>query len=471
MQLVITPEESGRLDLASSEPVEVLMERAGLAVALAAVEMGAGYGARVAVLAGTGNNGGDGYVAAKYLARRGCAVTVHTLGPPKEGNAAAQKVADAAKAAGVRVEPLGKPEAVDLLIDALFGVGFSGSLPDVASSWTEIDAPVLAVDVPSGLDAASGEVPGEAFTADRTVTFHAFKPGHLLGEGPERCGVVTIADIGLRGGKAAMLVCGEADAARPPRPRKSHKWSAGSVAVVGGSPGITGAPMLAARGALAMGAGSAAVVCPRALQPTYAALSDDVMTRGVGSGSRFTGDDVDAVIEQARRFDVMVIGPGLGLGQDRFVEGLLSGWDGPMIVDADALNALQGTEALAARTAPTVITPHAGEFRRLTGQDADYRVAATLPEEMGVVVLLKGNPTFVLGSQVWAVRSGGPELATIGTGDVLAGMVAALWARGLSGEAAARSAAFWHGRAAAELSQHMTVTAGLLANVVGQYAW
>ncbi len=218
MQLVITPEESGRLDLASSEPVGVLMERAGLAVALAAVDMGAGYGARVAVLAGTGNNGGDGYVAAKYLARRGCAVTVYTLGPPKEGNTAAQNAAGAAEAAGVRVKPLDQPEAADLLIDAMFGVGFSGSLPDVASPWTEVDAPVLAVDVPSGLDAASGDVPGEAFTADRTVTFHAFKPGHLLGEGPERCGIVTIADIGLRGGKAAMLVCGEADAARPRGP-------------------------------------------------------------------------------------------------------------------------------------------------------------------------------------------------------------------------------------------------------------
>jgi NAD(P)H-hydrate epimerase len=471
MQLVITPEESGRLDLAASEPVENLMERAGLAVALAAIDMGAGYGARVTVLAGTGNNGGDGYVAAKYLAGRGCAVTVHALGPPKDDHPAAQKAAAGAAAAGARIKDLGKPEPADLVIDALFGVGFTGSLPDVAVPWTELEVPVLAVDVPSGLDAGTGEVPGEALTAERTVTFHAFKPGHLLGEGPERCGTVTVADIGLHGGKAAMLVCDAVDAARPPRPRTSHKWSAGSVAVVGGSPGITGAPMLAARGALAMGAGSAAVVCPRALQPTYAAISDEVMTRGVGSGSRFTGDDVDAVIEQARRFDVMVLGPGLGLGQDRFVEGLLSDWDGPMVVDADALNALQGTEVLSARNAPTVITPHAGEFRRLTGQDADYRVAAMLPEELGVVVLLKGNPTFVLGSQVWAVRSGGPELATIGTGDVLAGMVAALWARGLSGEAAARSGAYWHGRAAADLSEHMTVTAGLLANVVGQYAW
>ena len=196
MQLVITPEESGRLDLASSEPVENLMERAGLAVALAAIEMGAGYGARVTVLAGTGNNGGDGYVAAKYLAGRGCAVTVHALGPPKEDHPAAQKAAAGAAAVGARIKDLSKPEPADLVIDALFGVGFTGSLPDVAVPWTELEVPVLAVDVPSGLDCDTGRCASDVFRADETCTFVAAKPGLLAPEAQRFVGRLHVLDIG-----------------------------------------------------------------------------------------------------------------------------------------------------------------------------------------------------------------------------------------------------------------------------------
>ena len=470
MQLVITPEESARLDQASNVPVETLMERAGLGVALAAAGLGAGYGWRVAVLAGKGNNGGDGYVAARYLAGRGCAVTVLALGSP-DPNSAAGEAARRAVAAGVPISDFGEPEAADLIIDALFGVGFRGSLPELAVPWVHHQAPLVAVDVPSGLDAGTGTVGGEAFTADRTVTFHALKTGHLLGNGPEHCGEVKVVDIGLEGGEAELLICEEGDALRPARSRLTHKWAAGSVAVVGGSPGITGAPLLAATAALEMGAGSVALICPRALQPTYAAASAQVMTRAIGNAARFETEDVSAVLEAAGRFDVLVLGPGLGPDQEDFVAGIVSGWDGKLVVDADGLNALSGPGLLAERSAPTVITPHAGEFRRLTGEEADYRAAALLPDAAGVVVVLKGNPTFVLGRERWVVRSGGPELATIGTGDVLVGMLAALWARGLDADTASRSAAFWHGRAGADLARVGTVTAGDLSSSVGRYAW
>ncbi len=468
---MITPEESGRLDAAAAEPVDSLMERAGFGVAGVAAEMGAGYGTRVVVLAGKGNNGGDGYVAARALARRGAHVTVQALGIPGDETSPASRAAARARSSGVRIESLTGPVTADLVIDALFGVGFRGELPASVVPWIDPPAPVLAVDVPSGLDAATGTVGRAAFTAERTVTFHALKPGHLLGEGPERCGGITIVDIGLVGGVPALLVCDDGDAPRPPRPRTSHKWSAGSVAVVGGSPGLTGAALLAATSALHGGAGSVAVICPGALQPTYAAMSAAVMTRGVGDGRRFGKEDVAAVREEAARFDVMVLGPGLGRGREGFVAGLVEAWEGPLLIDADGLNALRGTDLLAARDAPTVITPHAGEFARLAGTQPDHEAAAALATAAGIVVVLKGNPTFVTGAERWAVTSGGPELATIGTGDVLSGLVAALWSRGLPAETAARSGAHWHGRAGADLALSGTVTADALATAVGRYAW
>ncbi len=469
MQLVISPAESARLDAESALPVEELMERAGLGVAIGTARVGASYGDRVAVLVGTGNNGGDGYVAARYLARRGCAVTVYALAPPATG--AAKQAESRARAAGIAVVPLAAPEPADVIVDAVFGAGFGGEVPPEVAAWMDHPAPVVAVDVPSGLDAGTGYVAGDAFTAERTVTFHALKPGHLLEDGPDRCGRVEVMDIGLVGGRAELMVCDESDAPRPARERRSHKWSVGSVAVVGGSPGITGAPLLAATSALQFGAGAVTLICPRALQPTYAASSAQVMTSGVGSGPRFLTEDAAAVLESAARFDVLVLGPGLGAGQQEFVEEIVAGRSGKLVVDADGLNALDGPAALAERAAPAIITPHAGELERLTGERAGYIVGAGLTDSAGVVVVLKGNPTFVLGPERWVVRSGGPELATIGTGDVLAGMLGALWARGLGGEVAARSACYWHGRAARSLSSTSSVTAEGLVGAVGAFAF
>ena len=270
MQPVITPAESSRLDAVSADPVEVLMDRAGLGVALAAAEMGGGYGSRVTVLAGTGNNGGDGYVTARYLTRRGAAVTVEALGLPRDASSAAGLAAAAAKAAGVRIVPLGEPTPCDLLVDALFGAGFRGELASDVALWTDLDTPTLSVDVPSGLHAGSGLVEGAAFTADRTVTFQALKTGHLLGEGPDRSGRITVVDIGLIGIRPELLLCEGEDAPVPRRGRDAHKWSAGSVVVVGGSPGITGAAMLTATAALHGGAGAATIACPGGLQRLYA---------------------------------------------------------------------------------------------------------------------------------------------------------------------------------------------------------
>ncbi len=468
MRLVITPEESNRLDAASEEPVEILMERAGLGVALAAVDLGVGYGSRVVVLAGRGNNGGDGYVAARYLQNRGALVTVHALGYPRGDYSPARLAAIRAAAADVKIVDFGTPEPADLIIDALFGVGFRGELPEIVLPWLDHDAPVLSVDVPSGLQAGTGEVAGSAFVADATITFHALKPGHLVGEGPERCGVVDTVDIGLVGGEPELRLCDIADAPVPHRPRTAHKWSVGSVAVVGSTRGMIGAGVLAAQSALNAGAGSAAVVCPAAMQSQVAGMTPGLLTKGIGGGGSFTAADADEVLEHAERFDVLVLGPGLG-EDDGFTAEIVARRKGKLLLDADGINNLDGVGALAERRDDTIITPHAGEFQRLAGKAASYQAASEVADETGAIILLKGNPTFVLGGEQWAVTTGGPELATIGTGDVLAGMVSALWACGLDGEVAARSGAFWHGVAGADLASRRTVTATGLMSAIGEF--
>ncbi|HZJ48303.1 MAG TPA: NAD(P)H-hydrate epimerase, partial [Acidimicrobiia bacterium] len=343
MEPLIIPAESNRLDLASDDPPELLMERAGLGVALTAVEMGIGYGSRVIVLVGLGNNGGDGYTAAKHLARRGVQVTIRTMGFPRGEHSPARKAATAAARAGVRIGPMSDPEDADLLIDGLFGVGFHGSLSDVAVPWTRLDIPVLAIDVPSGMDATTGTVENAAFYADATVTFQAAKTGHVLGEGPERSGEVFVFDIGLGEPRPELKLCEAIDAPEPVRTRHAHKWSVGSVAVVGGSPGLTGAAMLTARSALTAGAGATAIVCPGSLQPVYATMDPGVMSVGVGDGDRFVTADASAVLQAAARYDVLAVGPGLGPVDAGFVHGLLEGWDGPIVLDADGLNALNDT--------------------------------------------------------------------------------------------------------------------------------
>jgi NAD(P)H-hydrate epimerase len=468
MEPLIIPAETKRLDLASSDAPEILMERAGLGVALTAVEMGIGYGDRVVVLAGRGNNGGDAYTAAKHLARRGVHVALRSMGFPRGEHSPARKAAAAATTAGVKIEPMGEPEEGDLLIDGLFGVGFHGALPDLAVPWTRLDIPVLAIDVPSGMDATTGTVENAAFYADVTVTFQAAKTGHVLGEGPERCGEVFVVDIGLGEPRPEMMLCESIDAPKPVRTRHAHKWSVGSVAVVGGSPGLTGAAMLTARSVLAAGAGAAAIVCPGSLQPTYATMDPGVMTIGIGAGERFSPPDASSVLDGAARYDVLAIGPGLGPVDAGFVEAILGGWNGPVVLDADGLNALDGIGALS-RIDDTIVTPHTGEFNRLTGVEATHEAAASLAAETGATVLLKGNPTFVTdGGATWVVATGGPELATIGTGDVLTGMAAAYVAGGLPADVAARSAAFHHGAAGAALADARTVTATALVDEIGR---
>ena len=276
-----------------------------------------------------------------------------------------------------------------------------------------------------------------------------------------------MADIGLPDVVPEMWLCDEEDAPLPVRSRTAHKWSAGSVLVMGGSDGLDGAATLTARAALRAGAGAVMIACPPTVEEKV--RSPEIMTRAIGNNSYLSVPNLPAVLDLANRFDVVIIGPGMGSnpGLQGFVKGFLREWKGPVVADADALNALEDVDDLR-REGETVITPHAGEFHRLTGQPASYRSAIRLAEHTRVTVLLKGAPTFVMGEERWVVNSGGPELATIGTGDVLAGMIGAFLAAGLDPATAARSAAFWHGKAASDLQRTRTVTADQLVDHLPQ---
>lgn len=421
---VLTPEEMKAVDAAAPEPLDVLVARAGAAVARAAVRLlGGTYGRRVVVVVGKGNNGADGRWAADRLGRRGVRVVVIDAGD-----------------AGVRLP------ACDLVIDAAYGTGFHGSY---AAPAPPPGALVLAVDIPSGVDGLTGEAGEGAVRADATVTFAALKPGLLLGAGAERCGRVSVAGIGLDVSGARMFVVEDADVAAglPPRARSSHKWQS-AVFVAAGSPGMAGAALLAGRSALRAGAGNVRLGIPGAdiglLAPALGELVGIPLP-----ASRWAGDALTA----AERCKALVVGPGLGRGEETAgeVRRLLAEAPQPAVVDADGLAAV-GDGSPGARV--RVLTPHEGEYRLLCGSapGAD-RVGAVraLAVRTGAVALLKGPTTVAAGpdGEVRFVTSGGPRLATAGSGDVLSGVIGAFLACGLDGLDAASLGAHVHGGAGA----------------------
>lgn len=426
MQPVVTVAEMREADAAAPLPVEILIERAGRAVAnralrmLAAGRASAAYGARVVVVAGKGNNGADGRAAGRVLAARGARVAV--VGPGDD-----------------------LPDGADLVIDGAFGTGFRGSYDAPSTS-----APVLAIDIPSGVDGDTGTATEGAVTAHRTVTMAAWKPGLLLGDGPGRSGVVDVADIGLPVRSRAHLV-EDADLAwLPARPRDTHKW-ASALWIVAGSPGMRGAPALCARAAQRTGAGMLHVGSPGLLASEHPAGE----AVAVGLADRAWEE---TVLGELGRFRALVIGPGLGRADAtaESVRRLVGQAAVPTVVDADGLNALGRPDGLRpAGAAPVVLTPHEGEFARLAGSapGAD-RIGAVraLADRTGAVVLLKGPTTVVAapGGRVLLAAAGDARLATAGTGDVLSGIIGAFLAAGVPALEAAALAAHVHGRAAAQ---------------------
>jgi ADP-dependent NAD(P)H-hydrate dehydratase / NAD(P)H-hydrate epimerase len=397
-----------------SHDVEAMMERAGRAVADAVLRR---YpdARRIAAVCGKGANGGDGRIALRVLAEAGR-------------------------------ETSEELDGADVVIDALFGTGFHGSPRDDAAQLigriNTAGVPVVAVDIPSGVDASTGEIAGEVVDADVTVTMHAPKLGLVVAPGRFHAGEIEVADIGVDAGETRHRRVTEEILGLVPRKQEGDtKYSAGSVLVVGGSPGMSGAVCLAAEAAFRADAGYVAVATHAETLPVVEARVLEAVKAPL--------EEVDRL---AQRATAVAVGPGLGRGDEQrtLVRRLLRELQVPVVVDADALFDLEPDDW----PAPRVLTPHSGELARLLDrEDVDeHRLDAVqaAAERFGCIVLLKGADTLVAapGDGVLVSDSGTPALATGGTGDVLTGIVAAFLAKGLDAPLAAAAAAFAHGRAA-----------------------
>jgi hydroxyethylthiazole kinase-like uncharacterized protein yjeF len=413
-----------------------LMERAGAAVALEAMRAYP-HARRFAVVCGSGSNGGDGRIAARVL-----------------------------REAGLEAVETDAVEGSDVVIDALFGTGFHGApRPEAAALIERINAcdlPIVAVDLPSGVDASTGEVAGAAVRATLTVTFQVRKLGLAVAPGRFHAGDVVIADIGLGAVETAGRRATRALLQQVPlRGARDSKFTAGAVLVVGGGPGTTGAPVLAAMAALRADAGYVTVAVPSACLPIVEALALEPVKRG------FDWEDAEeTIMNETVRANAVAIGPGLGRSAEAhaLVARLLARLELPVVVDADALFGLEPVR----RAHPTVLTPHVGELARLLDRDSAWVDAHRLEaarvgaERYGAIVLLKGADSIVQAPQGGPVvcDAGPPSLATAGTGDVLTGVVAAFLAKGLEPVSAAAAAATAHGLAAAAAPHQAGLVAG-----------
>lgn len=438
---IVTPAEMRAIDAAAPEPLEELIARAGWHVArVARTMMGGVYGRRVAAIAGPGNNGADTRIAAEIL--RGWGVSVELLAP------------DATTV----------PNA-DLVIDGAYGTGMNRPYqpPLVAES-----TPVLAVDIPSGLDGLTGELLGDPLVATRTVTFAALKPGLLLGAGPDRCGDIEVVDIGLDVSHATAWEIADVDVvdAMPRRRRDDHKWKH-AVYVIGGSPGMYGAPLLAANAALRTGAGMVWCGLPGQQAP---AISSEVVFTGLPA-ERWS----EQVAATANRFSAFVVGCGMPAGSGNDVGtthdvGVMARLDVPTVVDGGGIRALGPQDEVGQFTPQLVLTPHDGEYESLMGERPGpdrFDAARSAAKRTGATVLLKGPVTIVASPDGTCIAStaGDERLATAGTGDVLAGIVGALLAGGVEPALAAAMGAWLHGSAAQTQGLHGFVASDLLAGV------
>jgi NAD(P)H-hydrate epimerase len=462
-----------------------LMETAGRAVAEAVARLSPEGPVRV--VCGKGNNAGDGLVAARLLGEMGFAAEVLLLWPADELSVDAKANLDRLGGATEvgEGEIAARLAGSGAIVDAIFGTGFAGAPREPAKAAIEAigtaredGAPVIACDIASGVDAATGEVAGAAVEADFTITFHGAKVGHYVAPGKWATGELGVAPIGIPPGAPAPRAAGviEPDvlALAPRRGAQSTKFSSGQVTIAGGSRGLTGAVRMSSTAAIRAGAGYATVAVPADLEPIFEAAEVEVMSRGIGDTPGRLGteaaEDLRAAFEKAA---AGVLGPGLGRDEDSLAlaREVAPRIEAPLVIDADGLNSFAGQlDRLASRPAPTVLTPHAGELGRLLERESaevNARRLAAAKEAAawsGAVVVLKGDDTIVTDGERVAVNAlAAPGLATAGSGDVLSGITAALLARGLEPFAAACAAVIAHARAGREAARRL----GTAESVIG----
>jgi len=480
--IVLRPDEMKRVDQLAIKrgfPEFLLMETAGRGVALKAVElMKKNRGKNVLVFAGKGNNGGDGLVAARYLHNYGFAVHVFTFGPEKEFKGSSLKNYHLCCLKGIEIEEINIEESdlqmiigfSDLIIDAILGTGLSGPAREPAATIINMinntSKMVLAVDLPSGINGETGKVPGNAILADYTVTMAYPKTGLLLYPGRKYSGEIEVVDLGVPDDYAFEVNPGhfslsreEAAALLPVRQPDGHKGTFGKVAVIGGSPGMSGAPGLTGMAALRTGAGLVKAGVPAEIEPAVSYFSPELISLilpelNTENHTKYDNKVLDKLMEES---DVLAIGPGLGRaeGVKDPVSRVVRDFKGPLIIDADGLNAIDKLHIFKEREEVSIITPHPGEMARLLGmsieevQENRIENARSLAISYGIHVVLKGASTVIAlpGGNIYINLTGNEGMATAGSGDVLTGVLAGLLAQGLKAEEAAVLGPYLHGLA------------------------
>jgi ADP-dependent NAD(P)H-hydrate dehydratase / NAD(P)H-hydrate epimerase len=478
-----------------------LMERAGRGLAeLVAKRVPEGV---IAVVCGHGNNGGDGFVAARLLREAGREVDVQLIGGPgRELRGDVRASCERLPGAPPRLFNPGSLIEVAGIVDAVLGTGSTGvprgdalDAVETMAAAAERGIPVIACDVPSGVDASSGEVAGPAVHAVATATFHAGKPGLWVSPGKQHAGEVAVVEIGIpaddrpdrkgEGDAAIGLIGDRVLAGLPERSHRTTKFDGGSVLVCGGSRGLTGAPSMAAEGAARTGAGYVTALVPASLNLVFELRDAEVMSVPLAdSDGALAPEAAEQALARCERADVLVLGPGLGRGEGAaaFARELALHAPLPLLLDADGLNAHAtgaALQRLAGRTALTVLTPHGGELARLLGIDSDAVRARRLAcareaaARAGAIVVLKGDDTLVVEGtrppqrgRVGVSRGDAPALATAGTGDVLSGVIGALLARGIEPFHAACAGVELHRRAGRLVGARVGVEGAMARDVI-----
>ncbi|MFW6237651.1 MAG: NAD(P)H-hydrate dehydratase [Halanaerobiales bacterium] len=494
--ILLRPEEMARVDkytIDSGFPEILLMEAAGRGVSEMAAEK-TKHGAKVVVVAGSGNNGGDGFVSARFLAMWGREVTVVLAGDPEGIEGVAKTNLELIKNRKVQIltfsdvrEKEIKKVLVesDLIIDALLGTGLEGEVRGSYAKLIELInstlPPVLAVDIPSGLDGKTGEVHGRTVKADLTATMAYMKIGLCVYPGRKYCGEISVVDIGMTNKALEPVNCdtfmlGEEEAATllPGRSVTGHKGTFGRVTIVGGSRGLTGAPLLAGRAALRAGAGLVKLAVPEEIKSEVAGGTPELILTGLENTKEGIIRSIGPVFSYLQEeSDAIVAGPGMGCSPEvtGIISKLIKECNTPLILDADGINAINNLNMFFSREAPLILTPHPGEMARMLGkeikdiQNNRMELARNFAREYDIVLVLKGAATVVAlpGGDLYVNPTGNEGMATAGSGDVLTGIIAALCGQGVEPEKAAVLGTYLHGLAG-DLAVERVGSRGLIAS-------